>query len=707
MIVLTGHDRTYTVPERLRAAHAALWQLGNKQLDSVIASGQMTAWDLLEATRRRDTEIASWADKTLDTILAAAAPAECAECQDTGMYGIEDPEDPDILRGLVRAAEGGGYDQLTASGWEPIDGDVRLILLDDEVAQDLAAVLSSGASGLVRRFVSPIAWLPPSNDVGQLISLTAAVDTSGDDWKTYAIVDELDTAAVLNLIRLSKGPVLEAYTAGGKWSEDQDLLADLMGVSPPMLVELDEAMTASVIEQVDAGSDPDEGHYEGGGSATENAVTAGVSPDPRAEKLRRYWSIGGKGGLRIKWGLPGDWRRCYRHLRKYMGMRAKGYCANLHKRNTGMWTGSRLNASATWPTVSTEAALLAAIQNESWRARDGKVSDMRDGIYTESSEEDLILNSLLAGGFPVAPPDEWFEDPKLSGPTPLVTDENGRVYGHIATFDIAHIGMPGKVHAPKSRSDYAFFRTGELVTASGKRVSVGQLTLAGGHAPLHADAGQAVAHYDNTASAVADIAVGEDRFGIWAAGALRPEVTPEQVRALRASAPSGDWRPINGALELVAICQVNVPGFPVARARVASGAVMALVAAGARPLALARASQRADSAMAERLAVLEAALVAAGLMVEPSEAPVEDIVPAAPDASAENVGVEPAETETATADEVVEAVDTPPVAADPIDRVREKIERAREASRLRRRASLRARVHRPETVAAAGTPITG
>jgi hypothetical protein len=99
------------------------------------------------------------------------------------------------------------------------------------------------------------------------------------------------------------------------------------------------------------------------------------------------------------------------------------------------------------------------------------------------------------------------------------------------------------------------------------------LTLAGGHASLEASALEAARHYDDTGSAIADVHAGEDQFGIWVAGALRPSASPEQIRALRASAPSGDWRPINGALELVAVCQVNVPGFPIARARVASGQI--------------------------------------------------------------------------------------------------------------------------------------
>lgn len=212
---------------------------------------------------------------------------------------------------------------------------------------------------------------------------------------------------------------------------------------------------------------------------------------------------------------------------------------------------------------------------------------MPDGIYEEtpplSDNADFALSALAASAAPVTPPDAWFNDPDLLAPTPLTIDDDGKVYGHIATWDTDHIGNFG-VKPPRSRSNYAYFRTGLLRTEEGSDIAVGQLTLAGGHAGLDVDARRAVEHYDNTASAVADVACGEDAYGIWVAGSLRPGVTPEQVRTLRASSPSGDWRPINNTLELVAVCQVNVPGFPIARARVASGSVTALVAAGAGTL---------------------------------------------------------------------------------------------------------------------------
>jgi hypothetical protein len=218
----------------------------------------------------------------------------------------------------------------------------------------------------------------------------------------------------------------------------------------------------------------------------------------------------------------------------------------------------------------------------------------QDGLYEEQVEsEELPAMGLVASGFldnqiPVVPPTEWFAKPNLDKPTPITVDPSGRIYGHIAAWHVNHIGMPRATKPPRSKSKYAYFHTGVCRTDSGKDIPVGQLTLAGGHASLHASASEAAKHYDDTASAIADVHAGEDQYGIWVAGSLRPDATEMQIRALRASAPSGDWRPINGNLELVAVCQVNVPGFPVARAMVASGKVMALVAAGAYEMAMLR-----------------------------------------------------------------------------------------------------------------------
>jgi DNA-binding ferritin-like protein len=213
------------------------------------------------------------------------------------------------------------------------------------------------------------------------------------------------------------------------------------------------------------------------------------------------------------------------------------------------------------------------------------MSSISARVVKPVTEEALVACAAVVASIPVTPPKSWFENPNLTGPTPLTVDDSGRVFGHIAAWHVDHIGLSFGTKPPRSKSGYSYFHTGVIRTEEGMDVPVGQLTLSGGHAPLEASAKSAAKHYDDTASAFADVHAGEDAFGIWVSGALRPTVTSYQVREIRASAPSGDWRPIQGALELVAVCQVNVPGFPIARARVASGEVMALVAAGANYLA--------------------------------------------------------------------------------------------------------------------------
>lgn len=211
-----------------------------------------------------------------------------------------------------------------------------------------------------------------------------------------------------------------------------------------------------------------------------------------------------------------------------------------------------------------------------------------DGDYEAEMEwRGMILSdssALIAASFPMKPSVDWFRNPGLKGITPLTIDNSGKVYGHIAAWNTNHIGLAGGVKPPRSRSGYAFFQTGTVETDNGENVNVGQITLAGGHAPLEATAARAVAHYDDTNSAVMDVTAGEDSYGIWVAGSMRPDVSDAQLRSMRASSVSGDWRPINGKLELVAVCAVNCPGFPIPRARVAGGQPMALVAAGVGPI---------------------------------------------------------------------------------------------------------------------------
>jgi DNA-binding ferritin-like protein len=633
-----------------------------------------------------------------------------------------------------------------------------------------------------------------------------------------AVVAPNDPQAVMDLICLipastdSTQPAVYTFSREGKWDIDSGMLRDLKSPTPPPVVVLDDSTLKDVLTQMASGS-PENAEEPVTAAIDEVlsfywsektnmlSITAAGGADRNrgnAEKLRRYWTIG-EGGAKIRWGTGGDWTRCVRQLSKYLGPRAKGYCALRHKEMTGLWTGDKAHRQMYGRkgggvlAMSDEMILAESeiIESASLRAQ---VADIKQRVLTASggfqapaeslshgakfiipvvvpegietgdgrkfSKESITMRELplplmwqiktneghygsvvvgridhmertdegignahgvfdmgeygqeaerlVRGGFlrgisadldkfeadeepleaedksdtkkssgkiliskarvmgvtlvpkpafqecsiklveepvdmgiseqdalvacasvvasiPIVPPNKWFNDPKLVGPTPLTVTDDGRVFGHIAAWHVDHIGLSMGTKPPRSKTGYAYFHTGVVRTDDGSDVPVGQLTLAGGHASLSADARSAAKHYDDTGSAFADVHAGEDAYGIWVAGSLRPEVSAQQVRAIRASSPSGDWRPIQGALELVAVCQVNVPGFPIARARVASGQMYALVAAGASYLAqlkdnpelVLQAAEDAKARFAALRAEIEAQALTADAGVEP------------------------------------------------------------------------------------------
>lgn len=192
------------------------------------------------------------------------------------------------------------------------------------------------------------------------------------------------------------------------------------------------------------------------------------------------------------------------------------------------------------------------------------------------------VDVVVAAGA-VSPPLEWFGNPNLSGPTPVSVTADGRVFGHAAAWNSCHTGFADTCVSPPFENDYSYFTTGEVLTAEGHRVAVGQITLGTSHAPTRGmSVAKAIDHYGDTGTAVADVTAGVDDHGIWIAGAVRPGASVEQLHALRASALSGDWRRIGGQLRMVALLAVNVPGFPIPRLSTAvnSGKQVSLVASG-------------------------------------------------------------------------------------------------------------------------------
>lgn len=200
--------------------------------------------------------------------------------------------------------------------------------------------------------------------------------------------------------------------------------------------------------------------------------------------------------------------------------------------------------------------------------------------------------AMVAAALPVLPSAAFTMPEPDAYTAPYLTepDANGHRYyaGHIARWDACHIGFQGKcVTPPRSRSKYANFHLGLARTDAGD-VEAGVITfnradqLRGGHANIRLSAADAAAHYDNTATVGADVRVIDGKYGPWACGVVRGDLSSEDLHRFRMSMPSGDWRRIAGGLDLVGVLHVNTPGFSGPRTLVASGEPLALVA-GAQP----------------------------------------------------------------------------------------------------------------------------
>lgn len=274
--------------------------------------------------------------------------------------------------------------------------------------------------------------------------------------------------------------------------------------------------------------------------AAEDVETVGVVGQPEGEfqsglngELERYWTRG-EGAAKIRWGTPGDFDRCVRQLRSHFPTDPEGLCANLHHEALGVWPGRE---------------------------------------HGEGGD-----HALLAAGM-LKPQRALFDNPGLKAATPLVVTGEGHVYGHLATWRQCHMGVGNKcVIAPQSKTNYKWFKTGSVITHDGSTLRIGKITIGTGHADQKYGVIPATEHYDNTGSCIAVVNAGEDSFGVWVAGALVTGVSEDRIAELRRSPLSGDWRRVDGNLELVAALAVNNPGFPVINED--EGGAYSLVAAG-------------------------------------------------------------------------------------------------------------------------------
>lgn len=216
-------------------------------------------------------------------------------------------------------------------------------------------------------------------------------------------------------------------------------------------------------------------------------------------------------------------------------------------------------------------AAAAAVQGARGASAGADTAGMKrvlSGIYSRMDREAPFSADVVTASAAQRPPLDWFKNPQLDDATPLTVTPEGRVYGHVAVWGTCHVGLPGCVTPPSSNTEYAHFLVGAELTQEGVQVPVGKLTVGGGHATPDAGYQAAAAHYDDVSTAVASVFAGEDGHGIWVAGYVIPGTPQEKVDELLRSPLSGDWRRIGGNLEMIAAHAVNVPGFPIPRAKV-------------------------------------------------------------------------------------------------------------------------------------------
>lgn len=233
-----------------------------------------------------------------------------------------------------------------------------------------------------------------------------------------AFVDQEDPRAVLKVVSLipassTSSQPMTYKRQDGKWTRDPQSLLELNSATPPPVVPLDETVLNDVLVQVDE-SQGVEKKKEDAPIAASLALAVLLGPSVpvtaaggldrnrgNAEELRRYWTVG-RGGLKIRWTTPGDWTRCVRNLKKYMGPRAKGYCALRHKEMNGYWPGDKRNREtgiiddATY-LVSEEQVLTAAVLRAERDELVQRISALRAGGQIQTVGDDY--NSSTANYF--------------------------------------------------------------------------------------------------------------------------------------------------------------------------------------------------------------------------------------------------------------------------------------------------------------------
>lgn len=218
--------------------------------------------------------------------------------------------------------------------------------------------------------------------------------------------------------------------------------------------------------------------------------------------------------------------------------------------------------------------------------------------------------ALVASGDYTGPtvyPEEAFYVPEPTDPLRWSEDDNGdkilvgselshwvvnpdnSAHGYLAMWGTCHMASKQMgeecVTPPWPTDNYQSFMQETVALTSGIDLPVGSMTVGRkGHADRGLAARATADFYDRTGNIGAYVRLTAGAFGIWASGHLNLDATADVLKGMHGPA-SGDWRDINGNLELIAALRIPNPGFPVPKVstHMENGKMKALVAAGAPP----------------------------------------------------------------------------------------------------------------------------
>jgi hypothetical protein len=335
---------------------------------------------LLILSKKENTPEGLWASGILQSLEKAATKRvhktlkSCGWAPDTGetYLGVVDDtvETGDAIVGLVKFDPLSGKSfRWEGSAWTEIPEELEpaglpYVILDNDLPTlaDVVEALAGKARGVLLSPAQPKTSFHTNSFVQPSLVAAAPVDTG---QKYFAVVDDNDPSKVLELFTIVPGPTgpVSMLRRTKIWVRDDSLLRQLKGLDPPRVIEIPSDKIEAVVKGVD---EYDEAHPKEASKPFElpvgqNQSTMGYTaraPRPKPYNpgpvkadvgppafstmppaLKHYWTRG-RGALRVRWGLSGDFRRCTRALSRYLPLHeVDGACANLHKLAVGFWPG--------------------------------------------------------------------------------------------------------------------------------------------------------------------------------------------------------------------------------------------------------------------------------------------------------------------------------------------------------------------------------